>query len=194
MSPSKRESDLKAGQISVRKRKPAEKSDFVELEEIAYTQLKISKKKIKSGEYLKTFLSQTSSPEEVRKAIKVTIDALLDSIAHDLKSLSSAALVPHPDSKEKSAIVRGPLNKEIVKQILAIFRKYPPVINDLLGSEQEVKVLDTGIGYVVLENCEKDNYLVGIVQEKDDVDELSRRLSHVQQVVLNNSILLEETE
>lgn len=83
------------------------------------------------------------------------------------------------------------MNREVVKKILNIFRKYPPVINDLLGSTEEVKVLDTGIGYVVLENCEKDNYLVGIVQDKSSVDELARRLKHVQQVVLNNSILLE---
>ncbi|MHA1205619.1 MAG: hypothetical protein ACTSRR_02905 [Candidatus Heimdallarchaeaceae archaeon] len=190
MSPSKKQSS-QAGKISTRKRKAAEKSSFVELEEIAYNTIKVSKKKIESGEYLKKFLSQTSSPEEVRKAIKVTIDALLDSIANDLKSLSAAALVPHIESKEKTAIVRGPLNRDVVKKILNIFRKYPPVINDLLGSTEEVKVLDTGIGYVVLENCEKDNYLVGIVQDKSSVDELARRLKHVQQVVLNNSILLE---
>ena len=73
-----------------------------------------------------------------------------------------------------------------------IFQKYPPVINDLLGSEDEVKFLDTGIGFVVLENCQKDNYLIGITQQQKDVDELARRLRHVQKVVNKNVMLLED--
>ncbi len=177
--------------ISSRKRKTVKKDIFVEMEEIAYEALNISKRKLKSGQYLKDFLNQTSSKDSVLEAIKVTIDALLDSIASDLDSLSAAALVPHPESEEPKAIVRGPLNREIVKQILTIFRKYPPVINDLLGSDDELKVLDTGIGYVVLENCQKDNYLVGIVKKQKDVDELSRKLRHVQQVVVDNTLLLD---
>jgi hypothetical protein len=177
--------------ISSRKRKAVKKDLFVEMEEIAYEALNISKRKIKSGQYLKDFLNQTSSKDSVLEAIKVTIDALLDSIASDLDSLSAAALVPHPESKEPKAIVRGPLNREVVKQILSIFRKYPPVINDLLGSDDELKVLDTGIGYVVLENCQKDNYLVGIVKKQKDVDELSRKLRHVQNVVVDNTLLLD---
>ena len=177
--------------ISSRKRKTAKKDLFVEMEEVAYETFNISKRKLKSGQYLREFLDQTSSKDSVMEAIKVTIDALLDSIASDLDSLSSAALVPHPDSTDPKAIVRGPLSKDVVKQILTIFRRYPPVINDLLGSEDELKVLDTGIGYVVLENCQKDNYLVGIVQKQKDVDELSRKLRHVQKVVLDNTILLD---
>ncbi len=55
-------------------------------------------------------------------------------------------------------------------------------------------MLDTGIGYVVLENCQKDNYLVGIVQRQKDVDELSRRLRHVQNVVVENTLLLDEIQ
>ncbi len=190
MTPSKTKSSSIAGKISSRKRKSTKKSEFVELEEEVYNKLNISKKKIRSGEYLKSFLTQTSSKKEVEQAIKVTIDALLDSIAHDLKSLSAAAMVPHPDSEKTKAIVRGKLKRDLVIEILKIFRKYPAVINDLLGSDQEVKVLDTGIGYVVLENCEKDTYLVGIVQDRSDVDELASRLKHVQQVVINNTILL----
>ncbi len=177
--------------ISSRKRKIPKKDIFVEMEEVAYETLNISKRRIKSGQYLKDFLDQTSSKEAVLEAIKVTIDALLDSIASDLDSLSAAALVPHPESKEPKAIVRGPLNRDVVKQILSIFRKYPPVINDLLGSDEELKVLDTGIGYVVLENCQKDNYLVGIVKKQKDVDELSRKLRHVQNVVVDNTLLLD---
>jgi len=178
--------------ITTRKRVSPKKDIFVEMEEIAYETLKIPKKKIQSGQYLRDFLKQTSTEIAVREAIRVTIDALLDSIASNLKSLSAAALVPHPESQENRAIVRGPLNREIVKKILAIFRKYPPVINDLLGSDEEVKVLDTGIGYVVLENCQKDNFLVGIVQKQKDVDELSRKLRHVQNVVIDNTLLLED--
>ncbi|MCK4971894.1 MAG: hypothetical protein KAS52_01125 [Candidatus Heimdallarchaeota archaeon] len=184
-------SESPSTKISSRKRKIAKKDIFVELEEIAYEALNISKRKLKSGQYLKDFLDQTSSKESVFEAIKVTIDALLDSIASDLDSLSAAALVPHPESKEPKAIVRGPLKRDVVKQILAIFRKYPPVINDLLGSDEELKVLDTGIGYVVLENCQKDNYLVGIVKKQKDVDELSRKLRHVQNVVVDNTLLLD---
>lgn len=184
-------SESPSTKISSRKRKITKKDIFVELEEIAYEALNISKRKLKSGQYLKDFLDQTSSKESVFEAIKVTIDALLDSIASDLDSLSAAALVPHPESKEPKAIVRGPLNRDVVKQILAIFRKYPPVINDLLGSDDELKVLDTGIGYVVLENCQKDNYLVGIVKKQKDVDELSRKLRHVQNVVVDNTLLLD---
>jgi hypothetical protein len=56
-----------------------------------------------------------------------------------------------------------------------------------------VKVLDTGIGYVVLENCQEDNYLVGIVKKQNDVDELARKLRHVQNVVIDNTLTLEET-
>ncbi|MHA1827683.1 MAG: hypothetical protein ACTSX6_03440 [Candidatus Heimdallarchaeaceae archaeon] len=192
MSQKPNSSDSPTSKISSRKRKVAKKDIFVEMEETAYETLKIPKRKIRSGQYLRDFLTETSSIERVKEAIKVTIDALLDSIASDLKSLSAAALVPHPDSKESKAIVRGPLNREIVKKILEIFRKYPPVINDLLGSDEEVKVLDTGIGYLVLENCQKDNYLVGIVQEKKDVDELARKLRHVQNVVNDNTLLLED--
>ena len=184
-------SESPSTKISSRKRKIVKKDIFVELEEIAYEALNISKRKLKSGQYLKDFLDQTSSKESVFEAIKVTIDALLDSIASDLDSLSAAALVPHPESKEPKAIVRGPLKRDVVKQILAIFRKYPPVINDLLGSDEELKVLDTGIGYVVLENCQKDNYLVGIVKKQKDVDELSRKLRHVQNVVIDNTLLLD---
>ena len=177
--------------ISSRKRKTAKKDVFVEMEEVAYETFNISKRKLKSGQYLREFLDQTSTEASVLEAIKVTIDALLDSIASDLDSLSAAALVPHPESHEPKAIVRGPLNRDIVKQILSIFRKYPPVINDLLGSDEELKVLDTGIGYVVLENCQKDNYLVGIVKKQKDVDELSRKLRHVQNVVVDNTLLLD---
>ncbi|MCK4896776.1 MAG: hypothetical protein KAS47_08205, partial [Candidatus Heimdallarchaeota archaeon] len=184
-------SESPSKKISSRKRKIVKKNMFVELEEIAYEALNISKRKLKSGQYLKDFLDQTSSQESVLEAIKVTIDALLDSIASDLDSLSAAALVPHPESKDPKAIVRGPLKRDVVKQILAIFRKYPPVINDLLGSDDELKVLDTGIGYVVLENCQKDNYLVGIVKKQKDVDELSRKLRHVQNVVVDNTLLLD---
>ena len=191
MSKNSSNSKSPSTKISSRKRKIAKKDAFVEMEEVAYEALNISKRKLKSGQYLKDFLNQTSSKEAVLEAIKVTIDALLDSIASDLDSLSAAALVPHPESEEPKAIVRGPLNRDVVKQILAIFRKYPPVINDLLGSEDELKVLDTGIGYVVLENCQKDNYLVGIVKKQKDVDELSRKLRHVQNVVVDNTLLLD---
>ena len=191
MSKNSSNSESPSKKISSRKRKIAKKDIFVEMEEIAYEALNISKRKLKSGQYLKDFLDQTSSKESVLEAIKVTIDALLDSIASDLDSLSAAALVPHPESKEPKAIVRGPLNRDVVKQILAIFRKYPPVINDLLGSDDELKVLDTGIGYVVLENCQKDNYLIGIVKRQKDVDELSRKLRHVQNVVVDNTLLLD---
>lgn len=191
MSKNSSNSESPSKKISSRKRKIAKKDIFVEMEEIAYEALNISKRKLKSGQYLKDFLDQTSSKESVLEAIKVTIDALLDSIASDLDSLSAAALVPHPESKEPKAIVRGPLNRDVVKQILAIFRKYPPVINDLLGSDEELKVLDTGIGYVVLENCQKDNYLIGIVKRQKDVDELSRKLRHVQNVVVDNTLLLD---
>lgn len=184
--------DSPSSKISSRKRQVSEKDIFVEMEEVAYETFNIPKKKLKSGQYLRDFLDQTSSPQEVREAIRVTIDALLDSIANDLESLSAASLVPHPESEDKGVIVRGPLSKDIVKKILEIFRKYPPVINDLLGSDEEVKVLDTGIGYVVLENCQKDNYLVGITQKQKDVDELSRRLRHVQNVVIKNTLLLED--
>ena len=184
-------SESPSTKISSRKRKIVKKDIFVELEEIAYEALNISKRKLKSGQYLKDFLDQTSSQESVLEAIKVTIDALLDSIASDLDSLSAAALVPHPESKDPKAIVRGPLKRDVVKQILAIFRKYPPVINDLLGSDDELKVLDTGIGYVVLENCQKDNYLVRIVKKQKDVDELSRKLRHVQNIVVDNTLLLD---
>ena len=186
--------DSPSSNISSRKRKETKKDIFVEMEETAYETLNISKKKLKSGQYLRDFLTQTSSVESVKEAIKVTIDALLDSIASDLKSLSAAALVPHPESEESKAIVRGPLNREIVKKILSIFRRYHPVINDLLGSDEEMKVLDTGIGFVVIENCQKDNYLVGIVQQQKDVDELSRKLRHVQNVVIDNTILLDEVK
>ena len=191
MSKNSSNSESPSKKISSRKRKIVKKNMFVELEEIAYEALNISKRKLKSGQYLKDFLDQTSSQESVLEAIKVTIDALLDSIASDLDSLSAAALVPHPESKDPKAIVRGPLKRDVVKQILAIFRKYPPVINDLLGSDDELKVLDTGIGYVVLENCQKDNYLVGIVKKQKDVDELSRKLRHVQNVVVDNTLLLD---
>ncbi|MEE9411190.1 MAG: hypothetical protein V3V41_09710 [Candidatus Heimdallarchaeota archaeon] len=178
--------------ISSRKRVTAKKDIFVDLEDTAYEALNIPKKKLKSGQYLRDFLTDTSTKDAVLEAIKVTIDALLDSIASDFKSLSAAALVPHPESSDTKAIVRGPLDRDIVKSILSIFRKYPPVINDLLGSDEEVKVLDTGIGFVVLENCQKDNFLVGIVQRQKDVDELSRKLRHVQNVVVDNTLLLEE--
>jgi hypothetical protein len=182
----------KSPKVTSKKRKTAKKDIFVEMEEVAYETMKIPKKKLKSGQYLRDFLEQTSSPDEVQEAIRVTIDALLDSISGDLESLSAASLVPHPESDDKRAIVRGPLSKEVVKKILEIFQKYPPVINDLLGSEEEVKFLDTGIGFVVLENCQKDNYLIGITQQQKDVDELSRRLRHVQKVVNKNAMLLEE--
>ena len=178
--------------ISSRKRKAATKDIFVEMEEVAYETLNISKKKIKSGQYLRDFLDQTSSKDEVGEAIRVTIDALLDSIASDLRSLSAAALVPHPESSDVRAIVRGPLGKDVVKKVLEIFRRYPPVINDLLGSDEVVKVLDTGIGFVVLENCQKDNFLVGITQKQKEIDELSRRLRHVQNVVIDNTMLLDD--
>jgi len=191
MSKNYSNSESPSKKILSRKRKITKKDIFVEMEDVAYETLNISKRKIKSGQYLKDFLDQTSSRESVLEAIKVTIDALLDSIASDLDSLSAAALVPHPESKEPKAIVRGPLNRDVVKQILSIFRKYPPVINDLLGSDKELKVLDTGIGYVVLENCQKDNYLIGIVKEQKDVDELSRKLRHVQNVVVDNTLLLD---
>lgn len=177
--------------ITSRKRSKTQKSIFVDLEDVAYEKFKIPKRKLESGKYLKDMLNQTAAPNDVKKAIALTVDALLDSISKDLKSLSAAALVPHPESGNNKAIVRGKLDREIVKKILEIFRKYPPVINDLLGSEDEVKVLDTGIGYVVLENCQKDNYLVGIVQDQSDVDELARRLKHVQKVVLENTLLLD---
>ncbi|MHA1347181.1 MAG: hypothetical protein ACTSVO_03065 [Candidatus Heimdallarchaeaceae archaeon] len=191
MSKNSSNSETPSTKISSRKRKTTEKDLFVELEDIAFETLNISKRKLKSGQYIKDFLDQTSSKESVLEAIKVTIDALLESIASDLNSLSAAALVPHPESKDPKAIVRGPLNRDVVKQILAIFRKYPPVINDLLGSDDELKVLDTGIGYVVLENCQKDNYLVGIVKKQKDVDELSRKLRHVQSVVIDNALLID---
>ena len=191
MSKNSSNSEIPSTKISSRKRKTMKKDLFVELEEIAFETLNISKRKLKSGQYIKDFLDQTSSKESVLEAIKVTIDALLESISSDLNSLSAAALVPHPESKDPKAIVRGPLNRDVVKQILAIFRKYPPVINDLLGSDDELKVLDTGIGYVVLENCQKDNYLVGIVKKQKDVDELSRKLRHVQSVVIDNTLLID---
>jgi hypothetical protein len=191
MSKNSSSSESPSTKISSRKRKTTKKDIFVEMEDVAYEALNISKRKLKSGQYLKAFLDQTSSKESVLEAIKVTVDALLDSIASDLDSLSAAALVPHPESEDSKAIVRGPLNRDVVKQILSIFRKYPPVINDLLGSDDELKVLDTGIGYVVLENCQKDNYLVGIVKKQKDVDELSRKLRHVQNVVVDNTLLLD---
>ena len=115
------------------------------MEEVAYETLNISKRKLRTGQYLRDFLEQTSSPDEVQEAIRVTVDALLDSISGDLASLSAASLVPHPESDDKRAIVRGPLSKEVVLKILEIFQKYPPVVNDLLGSEDEVKFLDTGV-------------------------------------------------
>ncbi len=192
MSTKKPSKDSPSSNITSRKRKATTKDIFVEMEEVAYETLQISKKKLKSGQYLRDFLDQTSSPDEVQEAIRVTIDALLDSISGDLDSLSAASLVPHPESDDKRAIVRGPLNKETVKKILEIFQKYPPVVNDLLGSDEEIKVLDTGIGFVVLENCQKDNYLIGITQNQKDVDELSRRLRHVQNVVMKNTLLLED--
>ena len=192
MSSKKKSEESPSNHIITKKRKEEKKDLFVEMEETAYETLNIPKRKIQTGQYLKEFLKETSSTEEVMKAIRLTIDALLDSIASDFKSLSAAALVPHPESSETKAIVRGPLNREIVKKILGIFRKYPPVINDLLGSDEEVKFLDTGVGYVVLENCQRDNYLVGIVQKQKDVDELSRKLRHVQNVVVDNTLLVEE--
>jgi hypothetical protein len=192
MNSKKNSDESPASNIISRRRKTPKKDIFVEMEETAYETLNISKRKIQTGQYLKEFLKETSSAEAVIEAIRVTIDALLDSIASDFKSLSAAALVPHPESSETKALVRGPLNREIVKKILGIFRKYPPVINDLLGSDEEVKFLDTGIGYVVLENCQKDNYLVGIVQKQKDVDELSRKLRHVQNVVVDNTLIIDE--
>ena len=192
MTDKKKSDDAKDVKISSRKRKVASKDIFVEMEEVAYEALNISKKKIKSGQYLRDFLDQTSSRTDVREAIRVTIDALLDSIAADLRSLSAAALVPHPESSDIRAIVRGPLSRDVVKRVLGIFRRYPPVINDLLGSDEEIKVLDTGIGFVVLENCQKDNYLVGITQKTKEIDELSRRLRHVQNVVIDNTMLLDD--
>ncbi len=192
MTRQKDSSDSPSSRISSRKRKPAIKNVFVEMEEVAYEALNISAKKLKSGQYLRDFLTQTSTSDDVKEAIRVTIDALLDSISSDFKSLSAAALVPHPESSDVRVIVRGPLERDIVKKILEIFRKYPPVVNDLLGSDEEVKVLDTGIGFVVLENCQKDNYLIGIVQKQKDVDELSRKLRHVQNVVIENTLLLED--
>ncbi len=192
MNTKKTSDDSPSSKISSRKRKASKKDIFVEMEEVAYETLKIPKKKLKSGQYLRDFLTQTSSVSEVKEAIRVTIDALLDSIASDLQSLSAASLVPHPESEDMRVIVRGPLSKDVVKKILVIFQKYPPVINDLLGSDEEIKVLDTGIGFVVLENCQKDNYLVGITQQQKDVDELSRKLRHVQNVVIKNTLLLED--
>ena len=192
MSTKKTSKESPKSKVSSKKRKATKKDIFVEMEEVAYEALKIPKRKLKSGQYLRDFLEQTSSPDEVQEAIRVTIDALLDSISGDLESLSAASLVPHTESDDKRAIVRGPLSKDVVKQILEIFQKYPPVINDLLGSEDEVKFLDTGIGFVVLENCQKDNYLIGITQQQEDVDELARRLRHVQKVVNKNAMLLEE--
>ncbi|MBY9001551.1 MAG: hypothetical protein KGD64_11580 [Candidatus Heimdallarchaeota archaeon] len=191
MSKNSSNSEKPPTKISSYKRKTVKKDLFVEMEEVAYETFNISKRKLKSGQYLREFLDQTSTEVAVLEAIKVTIDALLDSIASDLDSLSAAALVPHPESQDPKAIVRGPLNRDVVKQILAIFRKYPPVINDLLGSDEELKVLDTGVGYVVLENCQKENYLVGIVKKQKDVDELSRKLRHVQNVVVENTLLLD---
>ena len=193
MNPANPPLDSQKGKITSRKRKSKKKDPFREMEEIAYETLNIAKRKIKSGQYLRDFLRQTSTLDSVKEAVKMTIDALLDSISDELKSLSAAALVPHPESKEKGYLVRGPLNREAVKKILSIFRKYPPVINDLLGSEDIIKVLDTGIGYVVMENCQEDNYLVGIVKKQNDVDELARKLRHVQNVVIDNTLTLEET-
>ncbi len=192
MTSKKDSNDSPSSKITSRKRKPPLKDVFIEMEEVAYETLNISFKKLKSGQYLRDFLTQTSTSDDVKEAIRVTIDALLDSISSDFKSLSAAALVPHPESSDSRAIVRGPLEKDIVKRVLEIFHRYPPVINDLLGSEEEVKVLDTGIGFVVLENCQKDNYLIGIVQKQKDVDELSRKLRHVQNVVIENTLLLED--
>ncbi len=83
MSKNSSNSESPSIKISSRKRKIAKKDMFVELEEIAYEALNISKRKLKSGQYLKDFLDQTSSKESVFEAIKVTIDALLDSIASD---------------------------------------------------------------------------------------------------------------
>ncbi|MHA1197977.1 MAG: hypothetical protein ACTSQF_01285 [Candidatus Heimdallarchaeaceae archaeon] len=192
MNTKKPSKDSPSTKITSRKRKASKKDIFVEMEEVAYETFNISKRKLKSGQYLRDFLEQTSSPDEVQEAIRVTIDALLDSISGDLESLSAASLVPHPESDDKRAIVRGPLSKKVVKKILEIFQKYPPVVNDLLGSDEDIKVLDTGIGFVVLENCQKDNYLIGITQQQEDVDELSRRLRHVQKVVVKNTLLLED--
>ena len=90
--------------IITRKRKVPPKDRFVEMEDTAYETLNISKRKIQTGQYLKEFLKETSSAEAVIEAIRVTIDALLDSISSDMKSLSAAALVPHPESSETKAI------------------------------------------------------------------------------------------
>ncbi len=180
--------NLSKKNISTRKRRKTPKDKLLELAE-SYEQAQISKDQLESGKYLREFLAQTSSEVDVQKAIRLTIDALLESIASDFESLSSAALIPHPDSKDTKVIIRGPLKKEIAIKIVEIFRKYPPVINDLLGSEDEIKVLDSGIGYVVLENCRSDSYLVGIVEKNKDVDELARRLNHVQKVVKDNYLL-----
>ncbi len=181
---------IESGEIKTVKRKQHKRNEFIEFEETAYESLNIPKDKLESGEYIKLFLEQNASQEEVRAAIRATVDALLDSIAAELTSLSSAALVPQPGSKDSTAIIRGKLSKDVAVKIITIFRKYPMVIDDLLGSAEEIKVLDTGIGYVVMDNCLKDNYLVGIVQNEDDVDDLAEKLQHVQHVVNTNAMLL----
>ncbi|GAH85347.1 unnamed protein product, partial [marine sediment metagenome] len=139
--------------ISSRKRKIPKKDIFVEMEEVAYETLNISKRRIKSGQYLKDFLDQTSSKEAVLEANKRAITSLLFSSIRSCDSPSASAYIFPKEHGSMGQLYAGNLEEKKIIYVLETLTKYPRVIFEMIQSEEEIKFLNAGVVQIIVESC-----------------------------------------
>ncbi len=126
------------------------------------------------------------SEEILTTASKKAIKSLLFSIIKATKYPSAATYIYPKNHGTIAEIYVGNIAEKKILYVLETLSKYPRVINEILESEEENKILNAGdnIVQVILENCREGKLLIGITSQIEDVSIVAKNMKVIREIII----------
>lgn len=126
------------------------------------------------------------SEEILTTASKKAIKSLLFSVIKATKYPSAATYIYPKNQGTIAEIYVGNIAEKKILYVLETLSKYPRVINEILQSEEENKILNAGdnIVQVILESCREGKLLIGITSQIEDVSIVAKNMKVIREIII----------
>lgn len=152
---------------------------------------KLIESQVKTFESLKPFESVPQIPvaemtqEILDDAIKRAATSLLFSSIRSCESPSAAAYIFPKEDGAIGELYAGNLEEKKIVYVLETISKFPKVINEMVHSKDNIKVLNAEVVQIIVEECYDGRILIGMTTNVSDVINVAYKFKIIK-IVLKN--------
>ena len=121
----------------------------------------------------------------LQDALKKAITSLLFSTVKVCSFPAAAAYMYPKKDGSIGQLYAGNLEEKKIIYVLETIARFPRVINEMLRSNEEIKVLNAETVQIIVEDCYNGRLLIGMTTSADDVMNMAFRLKLIRHVIYN---------